>query len=251
MSDSEIPSIITRPFPNAVTYDLSTPNQVTITLPLKSIWSSGLHWHETHTEYLRLVKGKIRVRLGDETSIIHASPQAIEIRIDRKVWHEWSRVPPDNEDGSGEEDDEDVVVIERTDPADGAKAIFFWNLNGVILKAQRSVKPSLLPPWLFGVLMECWVTLNLFTIFATLDNVPVLLGVRDGMLKRRRSSVVAVHSWTDWLLMWVEWTWAHATLKVALTVARLVGAEPVSKEFTPLREYNDWMALNRDKKKGL
>ena len=237
-----IPSIISRGAPNAVVYDLSVPNQVTITLPAGSTWTSGLHWHETHTEYLRLVQGKVRVRLGDKTKVVSKSAGEVdaEIKIDRNVWHEWSRA-----DGA-EDDGEDVVVMERTDPADGAKAIFFWNLNGVILKAQRAGKPYFLPASVFSAVLDSWVSLNLFAIFGTLDNIPVLLGVRDSVL---RSGSVTVDSWTDRLLLWAERSWAHVMLKLAMAVAWLLRAEPVRKEFTPLREYMDWTSKTKNKRK--
>jgi uncharacterized RmlC-like cupin family protein len=110
--------IITRGLPNAVVYNLSDQFQTTITLPSGSTWTSGLHWHETHTEYLRLVKGTIRVRLGNTTSIIsaHDSPEPMEVKVERNVWHEWSRATPDGEE---------VIVIERTDPADHENHLFF------------------------------------------------------------------------------------------------------------------------------
>ncbi|KAH7039766.1 uncharacterized protein B0I36DRAFT_357160 [Microdochium trichocladiopsis] len=56
--------VFTRPLPNAVTYDLSTPDQATIRLPPGSTWTSGPHWHDTHTEFLQVIKGRAEVILG-------------------------------------------------------------------------------------------------------------------------------------------------------------------------------------------
>ena len=129
MGDQKIPSVIERPLPNGVIYDMSTVGHVRITLPKSSTWSSGLHWHETHDEYLRVVKGTIRVRLGDSRQVISATDgNQPEIKVPRYAWHEWQRAAPDGEE---------VVVIERTDPDDNDKAIFFWNLNGVILNSPK------------------------------------------------------------------------------------------------------------------
>ncbi|RSL59321.1 hypothetical protein CEP53_005863 [Fusarium sp. AF-6] len=167
MDDRKIPSVIDRPLPNAVTYDLSTTGQVKITLPESSTWSSGLHWHETHDEYLKVIKGTIRVQLGSTIQYISATEnEQPEIKVARYVWHEWQRAVPDGE----------VVVIERTVPDDNEKAIFFWNLNGVILDAPRlmsdpSSAVSRLPGRFRGLALDFWITLNLFVIFNHFDNV--------------------------------------------------------------------------------
>ncbi|KAF2488448.1 hypothetical protein BU16DRAFT_623489 [Lophium mytilinum] len=155
--------IITRPLPNAVVYDLTSPTQTTITLPPNSTWTSGLHYHTTHTEFLLLLHGSIRLRLGGGATLLTApkSGEGIEITIPRFARHEWSRAGGDAEDAS------DVVVIERTDPADGAKSVFFWNLNGAILEfSERRVQ---------GWYAEFWLMIELFSIFWALDNYPVFL----------------------------------------------------------------------------
>ncbi|KAJ4201677.1 hypothetical protein NW767_006765 [Fusarium falciforme] len=109
MGDHKILTVIERPLPNAVTYDLSTTGQVKITLPESSTWSSGLHWHETHDEYLKVIKGTIRVQLGSTIQYISATEnEQPEIKVARYVWHKWQRAGPDGE----------VVVIERTEPDD-------------------------------------------------------------------------------------------------------------------------------------
>jgi hypothetical protein len=53
MTDQKVPNVIERPLPDGVIYDMSTVGQVRITLPESSTWSSGLHWHEIHDEYLK------------------------------------------------------------------------------------------------------------------------------------------------------------------------------------------------------
>lgn len=61
------------------------------------------------------------------------------IRIDRFVAHEWKRAS-----ANGEE----VVVQEWTDMADGAKEVFFRNLNSVIVDAdmERVGLATWIPP---------------------------------------------------------------------------------------------------------
>lgn len=230
--------VIRRDPPSAVVYDLSQTNQVTITLPSGSTWTSGLHWHENHVEYLRVVQGTVRVRLGDTVQTVIASQSGEEIRVAKNVWHEWSRAEPGGED---------VIVVERTDPEDGEKAVFLWNLNGVILKAQSLVKPAIVPGVIFGLLMDFWVTLNLFVIFRNLDNIPVFLNVA-GVFSQRGFTVVE-SSRRHRLLKRFDWAWSHAVLKIASILGRLLGVHAVREEFTPPEALHQWSSKNEAIKK--
>lgn len=233
-NDPEIPSIIKRGLPNAVTYDLSAPDHVTITLPTGSTWSSGLHWHERHVEYLLVVQGAVRVRLGDMVHVISAATDDVkEIRVDRHIRHEWSRADPDGED---------VVVTERTEPQDGEKALFFWNLNGVILDAQaeagkqRSQQKSMLAvytAWLWQVWADLRVTLSLFVIFRSLDNFPVF------DISRAVSSTLLTPIKPE-LGVWAEWCLTHLVLGAAAALAWAWRIEPVRREYTPDDVYRKW-----------
>lgn len=234
------PLTITRPPPSAVTYDLHKPNITTITLPTFSTWSSGLHWHETHTEYLRVVKGYIRVRLGAQTHIL--GPTSPEVRVDRGVWHEWRRA---------EKGGEDVVVEERTDPADGEKAIFFWNLNGVILEAQKmGGDPGkvlrVFPARLRSLVLDWWTTLGLFVIFRALDNVPAFLdvpGFVDG-LDLGLWRVGTIPGARRFLIL-VDYIFAHLVLWFSSWLGWALRVNPVRREFTPAEEYDQWWSKRR------
>lgn len=237
MSDSAIPFLIERP--GAVTYDMSTRGQVKITLPSSSTWSSGLHWHELHDEYLKVVKGSIRVRLGDTVQTISAtSSSQPEIKVGRYVWHEWQRASHDGEE---------VIVIERTEPDDNEKAIFFWNLNGVILNAAGDVlnNPasfgSWVPPSLGGMVVDFWITLNLFVIFAHLDNVPVFLNTPKSL---RVSKELARP------LVYLDWIVSHFVLFVAGLVGRLLGVQPVQRRFTPPEVFTKWWSSQKRGREG-
>lgn len=193
--------IIQRSGPNAVTYDLSQPHLTFITLPMGSEWSSGLHWHETHDEYLRVLRGTIRVRLGEGTRLLRPGEEA---RVPKYVRHEWSRA-----DILG---GEEVIVAERTDPADIQKHLFFWNLNGVILNAQAAKAD--------GWLAELLTTFKLFLIFYTLDNWPVFYDL---------SSYWGPFGITNQ----IEAVVTHALLAAAALIARLMGYKAVDAKFTP------------------
>ncbi|OJD35203.1 uncharacterized protein BKCO1_1800049 [Diplodia corticola] len=229
--DAKLTSVIKRPLPDAVTYDLSHSDYVVVTLPAGSTWSSGLHWHERHVEYLRVIKGNIRVRLGDTVQIISAPESAgvREIKVEKNTHHEWSREAVDGED---------VVVMERTEPQDGEKAIFFWNLNGVVLDAPKTPKTTL-----DQFLREIRLHLELFTIFRSLDNFPVFLDLAGsragGYLKSRQPS----------LPLLVEWFTTHFLLEAAAVLAVIWGIEPVQRKYTPQDAFNHWQGRDSGKPK--
>ncbi|KAH7265518.1 uncharacterized protein BKA55DRAFT_559137 [Fusarium redolens] len=234
MSDREIPSVIERPLPNGVIYDMSTVGQVRITLPESSTWSSGLHWHETHDEYLKVVKGTIKVRLGDSRQVIHATDGIQpEIKVPRYAWHEWQRAAPDGEE---------VIVIERTEPDDNDKAIFFWNLNGVILNSPKMLNDeasvvSRLPSRLQGLFLDIWIPLNLFIIFRSLDNIPVFLNAPD--ISRISDNRVRGP------LQFIDRVVSYLILFAASLVGQALGVQPVRRQYTPDYAYAAWQ-LRRD-----
>jgi uncharacterized RmlC-like cupin family protein len=199
--------IIRRSGSASVTYDLSESSQTTITLPRGSTWTSGLHWHETHDESLRVIQGSIRVRLGQQTITLAAGQEA---KVPKFVRHEWWRA--DALVG------EDVIVEESTDPADEEKHLFFWNLNGVILGSATS-----------GFLSELLITLRLFMIFHALDNWPVLLEM--SYCRRFISGALAA---------WLEGVVTHAVVAAAASLGNAIGFEPVNTRYTPPRLLRLW-----------
>ncbi len=131
---------------------------VTIILPVGSIWSSGLHWHERHTEFLAIQQGEAEVTLNGQTSVYGERDGVI--RIERFVKHEWKRA---NQGNSETGKQQSLVVKEWTEPADGQKEVFFRNLNSVLLEEPTSKFPGF------------FTSLQLFVIFHYLDNYPVFL----------------------------------------------------------------------------
>lgn len=224
-----ISEVIQRDLPNGVKYDLSAPDHVLISLPPTSTWSSGLHWHETHTEYLKVMQGSVKVHLGGVQQILSATAlDQPEIRVDRYVWHEWQRAEPDGEE---------VVVVERTDPADGEKALFFWNLNGVIQNAPRLLDAghvlSWLPRAMAHAMLGLWIELKLMVIFAKLDNVPVFANLPQSVL--RTGNLVPLH----WLIA-TDRLLSRILLLAAATVGRFLGIRPVVAEYTPDEVMAEW-----------
>lgn len=233
-------TVIERGLPNAVLYDLAEPDHVTITLPIGSTWSSGLHWHEKHVEYLRVVKGTIRVVLGDQVHTVSAGDENTEVRVDRNTWHEWRR----DDAAHGDE----VVVIERTEPEDGQKAVFFWNLNGVVIKAQHLTCPPYMSKVLHGLLLDLWVTINLFAIFRALDNIPVLINVPVAFSKR---GFTFKNNTLGYILL--RTTDRFASLLALFAVSWIswgLGMHPIRREFTPGNVWERWMQDKTDRQKS-
>jgi quercetin dioxygenase-like cupin family protein len=201
--------IIKRPGPSAVIYDLSEPSLTTITLPKGSSWTSGLHWHETHDEFLRVIIGSIKVRIGNETITLKAGQEA---KIPKLARHEWSRA-------DDAKSDEDVVVIERTDPVDEEKHFFFWNLNGVILGEGGGS----------GYFNEWLLMLRLFVIFYELDNWPILFEL--GYVRRYGSGVAAAY---------LEFAITHVVLAATSKIGYALGFKAVDQRYTPPGLFQTW-----------
>ncbi|MCJ1368118.1 hypothetical protein MMC16_007257 [Acarospora aff. strigata] len=202
-ADTTFQTYFTRP--GSVTYDLSTPDSVTITLPPGSYWSSGLHWHETHTEFLQVIKGSAEVTLDGRTRNFVSEDGIIVVK--RSVQHEWKRARPSLgtsascRDSERErcEDDEELVVREWTDPRDGMKELFFRNLNSVIMEPGN--KGLWFP--------DRWIGLQILVVSQALDNYPVFV---QGRAARLVTCSVFV---------------------VVRLLALIFGLEPVYLEYTP------------------
>ncbi|PMD39633.1 hypothetical protein L207DRAFT_512632 [Hyaloscypha variabilis F] len=189
----------------SVTYALPSPPfsspVVTITLPPKSNWTSGLHWHEDHTEYLQIVRGSALVTLDNRTQVF-TSDNGI-ITVPRFARHEWQRASAEGED---------LVVKEWTDPADGQKEVFFRNLSSVILDCTKDGPPK-----------EWWLTWQLFVVFWGLDNYPVFLKM----------------AWIPLIGTLLEWVLTHVVLLVAVFAGKMIGLSSVYAEYTPSKFFQN------------
>ena len=164
-------SIFARPYPAAVSYDVSQPNAATITVPPQSTWTTGPHWHEMHTEYLQVLEGLARVRLGDKTTVY--GPLDGMVEVPRFVIHEWQREAKGYARTDGEER-KNLVVREWTAPADGQKELFFRTLNSYLLEPEpkKLHRHFPLPSFLLDWLEQHVILVQLLVIFRTLDNWP-------------------------------------------------------------------------------
>lgn len=205
-------TVVNRTNQATMSFDTSSPSAYVTTVSIfrGSHWTSGLHWHETHTEYLQIVQGRAIVQLGEHRR--EYGPEDGVIRVDKFVLHEWGTAPTTASEGGvttgeGDEDDEyELVVREWTDPADGQKEIFFRNLMGV-LEDEKQYRFQWMMP------------IQMFVIFGVMDNYPVVF-----MSRSKRAQ-----AWATYLTMYV-----------AATAAILLGMQGVYREYTPQPLYNIW-----------
>ncbi|KAI2609378.1 uncharacterized protein GGS25DRAFT_530529 [Hypoxylon fragiforme] len=192
-------NLLTRPFPEAVAYDLSAKDHTAlIRVPPHSSWSSGLHWHDAHTEFLQVLRGRARVVVGGEEFVVGADAGGgggvgigvgigggdgdggDVITVPRGVVHEWRRA---DEDGEG------LVVREWTEPRDGGKEVFFRNLNALVLGSGGGGGG--------GVWGGMKLQVELWNLFWRADNYPVVWGsgIFGGVATRAVMGIAVVVGW--------------------------------------------------------
>ena len=81
-------------------------------VPAGSKWHAGAHWHEEYDEVMRVVKGRAKVRLGNEYRII--GPEDGEVFIKKGVVHDVMRADVDAKEGEGDEGE--LWLEERSEP---------------------------------------------------------------------------------------------------------------------------------------
>jgi hypothetical protein len=97
-------------------------------------------------------------------------------------------------------------VKEWTDPADGAKEVFFRNLSSVVVDCTKNGPPK-----------EWWLTWQLAVVFWGLDNYPVFLKI----------------AWVPLVGSTLEWALTHFLLLAAVVAGKIVGLKSAYGEYTP------------------
>jgi hypothetical protein len=246
---------ILRQGAEAVAYHIPTsPStsllKTTISLPHYSKWTSGLHFHTRHTEYLRLIRGSIYVRLDGDEKVLSAKAggelwpgtgelktEGLVIQVPRYARHEWKRAEQwyggQHHIGARlrkPEDVEDEVVVEEwTDPSDLGKPLFFWNLNGFITAPKEHNILSLPQQMAKGVLKNFWIPFQLFIIFWDLDNWPVFFSAR-GMLGPQLGVKPWVYRYVEGPLEYMITLFVLFSVKI---LGWLIGVRSVEHQWTP------------------
>ncbi|KAF9700292.1 hypothetical protein EKO04_001653 [Ascochyta lentis] len=256
-----------RSGPEAVAYHIpvspptfdAPPLKTTISLPRYSAWTSGLHFHATHTEYLRLVKGAIFVELNGITKRMSALAggeidtntgqlvrSGLVIEVPRFARHNWGRSEHyvDTEENNRiksqpEEWAEEVIVEEWTDPSDISKPLFFWNLNGIItaqsdtaLSSRQRIAKRILGDW--------WIGLQLFGVFWELDNWPIFINCRN-LWPSGGASRGAL-----WINDCAEAITSFVVLFVAKAASMLLDLQAVEQRRTPAALWDAYRKSPRD-----
>lgn len=208
--------IFARPFPAAVVYDLSARDQATIRVPAGSVWTSGPHWHDAHTEHLQVLRGRARLTLAGRE--LRVGPRDGVVTVPRGAVHEWRRADAraaktgadedEDDEGDGKEEGEELVVREWTDPRDGAKEVFFRNVNGLILDADADDDDD--DRRSGGTWSGALLKLDLWNLFWRADNYPVVLGSPG----------------------WLGTTATRALMGVAVTLGWVLGCRGVYEEYS-------------------
>jgi hypothetical protein len=239
------PSAVAYHIPSSLHHD-SLP-KTTISLPHHSKWTSGLHFHTAHTEYLHLLRGSIFVELNGAYKILSARAggqvhpvtgdlvrEGLVVEVPRYARHNWGRAeeyawkrefvcPP----GMTRPEDvgEDVVVEEWTDPADLGKPLFFWNLNGVVT-APANLSLATPQRLVRKVLGTWWIPFQLFVIFWDLDNWPVFVRLETENADALGRVGISIRRWGEYLMTIV-------VLFAAKCLGWLVGVRAVEQSRTP------------------
>ncbi|KAJ9662155.1 hypothetical protein H2198_001506 [Neophaeococcomyces mojaviensis] len=137
--------------------DPARPGLTRITLPANSTWTPGPHWHERHTEFFKVIRGKVIIKLDGLVKVI--GPEDGTQRVDRFVVHEFMRA--DRNQPEDKKDAGDVITEEWTDPADGSKHVFFRNIFSTLQDSDRYWKS--------------WTSLQIIVTCAEYDNFDVIL----------------------------------------------------------------------------
>ncbi|KAF2789390.1 hypothetical protein K505DRAFT_284477 [Melanomma pulvis-pyrius CBS 109.77] len=97
-------------------------------IPAGSKWHAGAHWHEDYDEYMRVARGRAKIRLGSEYKIF--TPEDGDILIPKLMVHDVMRADVDAKKGEG--DDEELWIEERSEPVDGSKELFFRHMFSIM-----------------------------------------------------------------------------------------------------------------------
>ncbi|KAK0512616.1 hypothetical protein JMJ35_004633 [Cladonia borealis] len=241
---SHLPEL-TRAAPDSVTFTFpkhsenlnghssDTPSTI-VTIPPGSSFTTSLHWHVTHTEYIRVISGAALITLSNQTKV-YTAEDGIAV-IPRYARHEWmrfdrpahllSKSQRKGQEKWMEEHGEDVieklrgmdlVAEEWTDPGDGEKEVFFRNILSTLKESQ----------WREGWWGVVLMLLQIMLVMWELDNPVVLLdlgGPGDGDGWRG-----AVETAVTYAFMW----------SVAM-MGKALGLKAVNEEYTPKYLLKAW-----------
>ncbi|KAJ9606171.1 hypothetical protein H2200_009132 [Cladophialophora chaetospira] len=198
--------LVTFTFPPPEAY--TTGNARTrITIPKGSTWSPGAHWHEHYTEHIRVLQGRLKLTLNGVVSI--KGPEDGVVTFQKFEVHDFCRA--DGGAAEGEGDDGDVVVEEWTDPEDGFKEVFFYNVMSAFADPSLGATTSTNPPnFTVPLLLQLLTTIpyvdNYVDLLPFLPNSASLVGrVLFGVKWMLTHGFYAIGGWVGWAAGYHSW----------------------------------------------
>ncbi|KAH7261736.1 hypothetical protein BKA59DRAFT_461727 [Fusarium tricinctum] len=164
---------------------------------------TGLHWHETHTEYLEVVQGYALVTVGNHTSVFSKDDGIVT--IPRYAIHQYMRADKTEQGKAGK--DVDLIVREWTEPGDGDKEIFFRNIISLMMDKKDTTLGTV--DMLLSVMVICWHHDN----YPVFWKGPELLGT--GVQEKVRRVVT------------------YSLMGCLVLIGRIIGCKPQYPEYTP------------------
>ncbi|KEF63067.1 uncharacterized protein A1O9_01043 [Exophiala aquamarina CBS 119918] len=193
-------SITVKLFGNQVTFTFPSPHSTLITIPPGSAWEPGPHWHEAYVENVRVVQGRAWVSVNGVVREVGVGEGSVRFGL-RDV-HTFGRADRGRKGEPGA-DAGDVVIEECTEPDDGFKHVFFYNVLRTV-QTSSLARPSTI--------------LQLMRTVAHVDNYVDLLPFLGS-------------SW--WLPFSLKYALVHAVYGLGSAFAGALGYPKWSREFTP------------------
>ena len=107
---------VTFSFPSSpLAKQYTKANHSFISIPPKSPWCPGAHWHEAYTEHIKVVKGRAKVTIDGKSRLV--GPEDGMMTFEKLQIHDFERADKVGKRGEDWEA-EDVVIEEWTDPGE-------------------------------------------------------------------------------------------------------------------------------------
>ncbi|KAK5045411.1 hypothetical protein LTR84_009275 [Exophiala bonariae] len=205
MSSALPESIAFELFGDRVIFTFASRHSTLITIPPGSAWEPGAHWHESYVENVRVVKGRAWVSVNGVVKEI--GPGEGSVRFELRDVHTFGRADRGRKSEDSDHEEEDVVLEEWTEPDDGFKQVFFYNLLRIAQTATAN--SSLFRPS---------TILQLVRVIAHVDNYADLLPFLTAY-------------W--WLPFSLKYALVHAVYGFGSALGWAFGYQKWLKEYTP------------------
>ncbi len=177
--------------------------------------ATGLHWHETHTELVRVAQGAACLETDGFVRVITERDGIVLIQpgVRHQYWRADRDACVESEDDrllgvAREELERDLVIMESTEPADRDKEVFFRQILSLLEEMRGN-----------GVREIAWMLWSSFVVFYGHDNYPVVVKVTRRFGERLGKTL--------------EWVITHSILTIAAILGRFVGLRSTYDEYTP------------------